>query len=52
LESISGENRCLVTDKPVDFEKQPVVFEELPVEVGGFRRNTDHLRGIYLIYLK
>jgi hypothetical protein len=32
------ENRQLVTD--------------VPVEVHGFRRNTDHFRGIYGMYLK
>ena len=40
-----GENRQLVTDEPVEFEKQPV-------EVQDFRRITDHFRGIYGIYLK
>jgi hypothetical protein len=33
-----GENRQLATDEPV--------------EVQGFRRITDHFRGIYGIYLK
>jgi hypothetical protein len=33
---MSGENRWLVTDEPVGFEKSPV-------EVGDFRRITDHL---------
>ena len=33
---MSGENRQLVTDEPVEFEKRPV-------EVGDFRRITDHL---------
>ena len=31
-----GENRQLVADEPLEFEKYPV-------EVGDFRRNTDHL---------
>ena len=43
-ETMSGENRCLVTNEPVEFEKRPV-------EVRGFRRTTDHFRGIYGIYL-
>ena len=38
-------NWQLVTDEPVEFEKEPV-------EVGAFRRITDHFRGIYSIYLK
>ena len=42
---MNGENRLLVTDEPVEFEKQPV-------EVQDFRKITDHLRGIYTIYLK
>ena len=40
-----GENRQLVTDAPVEFEKQPV-------EVQGFKRITDHIGRIYRIYLK
>ena len=39
------ENRQLVTNEPVEFEKQPV-------EVQDFRRITDHFRGIHGIYLK
>ena len=38
-----GENRQLVTDEPVEFEKEPV-------EVQDCRRITDHFRGIYRIY--
>ena len=34
-----GENRQLVTDEPVEFDK-------LPVEVQDFRRITDHFKGI------
>ena len=37
-----GANRQLVTDEPVEFEKQPV-------EVGDCRKITDHFRGIYRI---
>jgi hypothetical protein len=43
--SMIGENRPLVTNEPVEFEKQPV-------EVQDFREFTDHFRGIYRIYLK
>ena len=39
------ENRQLVTDEPVEFEKEPV-------EVQDFKRITDHFRGIYGMYLK
>ena len=39
------ENRQLVTDEPVEFEKQPV-------EVQTFRKMTDHFRGSYRIYPK
>ena len=38
-----GENRQLVTDEPVEFEKEPV-------EAQGCRKITDHLRGIHRIY--
>ena len=38
-----GEKRQLVTDEPVEFEKEPV-------EVQGCRKITDHFRGIYRIY--
>ena len=37
------ENQQLVSDEPVEFEKQPV-------EVQDCRRITDHFRGIYRIY--
>jgi hypothetical protein len=40
-----GENRHLVTDEPVEFEKQPV-------EVQDFGRITGHFRGICGVYLK
>ena len=36
-----GKNRRLVTYAPVEFEKWPAV------EVGNFKRITDHFRGIY-----
>ena len=38
-----GENRQLVTDESVEFEK-------LPVEVQDCRKITDHFREIYRIY--
>ena len=38
-----GENRHLVTNEPVEFEKEPV-------EVQDCRKITDHFRGIYRIY--
>ena len=38
-----GENRHLVTDEPVEFEKEPV-------EVQDCRKSTDHFRGMYRIY--
>ena len=38
-----GENRQLVTNEPVEFEK-------LPVEVVDYGKITDHFRGIYNIY--
>ena len=41
--SMIGENRQLVTDEPVEFEKEPV-------EVEDFRRITDHFRRIYGIH--
>jgi hypothetical protein len=31
---------------------EPVEFEEYPVEVQDFKNITDHLRGIYRIYLQ
>jgi hypothetical protein len=43
---MSGKNQWLVTDEQVEFEKQPV-------EVGDFKRITNHFRGFYgRIYLK
>jgi hypothetical protein len=42
---MSGKNRRLVTDEPVEFEGKSV-------EVGDFRRITDHFRGIYRMHLK
>ena len=41
---MSRENRQLVADELVEFEKQPV-------EVEDFRKFTDHFRGICTIYL-
>ena len=41
---MTGENRQLVTDEPVEFEKYPV-------EVQDFRKITENFRGIYGIYL-
>ena len=38
-----GKNRQLVTDEPVEFEKQPV-------EVQDCRKITDYFRRIYRIY--
>jgi hypothetical protein len=38
-----GENRQLVTNEPVEFQKKPV-------EVQDCRKITDHFRGIYRIY--
>ena len=38
-----GENRQLVTDEPVEFQKQLV-------EVQDCRRMIDHFRGVYRIY--
>ena len=38
-----GENRQLVTDGPVEFEKYPV-------DVQDYRKITDHFRGMYRIY--
>ena len=39
-----GKNRWLVTNKPVEFEVQPV-------EVRDSRKFTNHFRGIYRIYI-
>ena len=44
LKAMNAENRPLVTDEPVEFEKYPV-------EVQDFREITHHLRGIYRIFL-
>jgi hypothetical protein len=38
-----GENRQLVTDEPVEFEK-------LPVEVQDCRKITGRFKGIYRLY--
>ena len=43
LHTMIGENRQLVTDEPVEFEKQLV-------EVQDCKRITDHFRGIYRKY--
>jgi hypothetical protein len=43
--SLFGENRQLLTDELVEFEKYSV-------DVGDFRRITNHLRRIYRIYFK
>jgi hypothetical protein len=43
--SMSGKNRQLVTNEPVEFGEEPV-------EVGDFRRISYHFEGIYGIYLK
>ena len=40
-----GENRQLVTDEPVEFEKEPVEVHQ------DCRISTGHFRGIYRIYL-
>ena len=37
------ENRQLVTNEPIEFDK-------LAVEVQGYRKITDHIKGIYRIY--
>ena len=42
---MSGKNRRLVADEPVEFKKYPVRVED-------FMRFIDHFRGIYRIYLK
>ena len=39
-----GENRQLVTDVPVEFQKYPI-------QIQGFRKITDQSRGIYRISL-
>ena len=38
--AMSGKNRRFVADEPVE-------FEEKPVEVGDFKKFTDHFREIY-----
>ena len=38
--TIIGQNRQLVTDEPVEFEKEPA-------EIQDYRKNTNHFRGIY-----
>ena len=43
--SMTGENRPLVTDEPIEFEKEPA-------HVQDFRKITDHFGGIYGIYSK
>ena len=40
-----GENRQIVTNEPVEFEKQPV-------EVQDCRKDTDHSKGIHSLYPK
>ena len=42
-QAMIAENWQLVTDEPVEFEKEPV-------EVQDCRKITDHFRGIYRIY--
>jgi hypothetical protein len=34
-------------EEPAVSSDEPVEFEEKPVEVGDFRRITNHFRGIY-----
>ena len=41
---MGGENQPLVTDEPVEFEKQPVAVQD-------FRKSTHHCRGMCVIYL-
>ena len=43
MESVIRKNRQLVTDEPVEFEKQPIAVQDC-------RKITDHTRGIYRIY--
>jgi hypothetical protein len=43
---MSRKNERLITNEPVEFEKKQ------PMDVGDFKRITDHFRGIYIrIYL-
>ena len=44
--AMSGKNRRLVADEPVEFEKQPVEVHR------DLRKFTHHFRGIYRIYLE
>ena len=39
-----GEHQQLVTDEPVEFEKQPVEVHQ------DYMKITDHCRGMYRIY--
>ena len=41
----NGDNRLIVTDEPVEFEK-------LPVEVQDVKKTTGHFRGIYTKFHK
>ena len=41
---MNGKNRPIITEKLVEFEKQPVQAQE-------FRNITDHFRGIYMEYI-
>ena len=43
--AMNGENRPLLADEPVEYEKQPN-------EVQDFKNFADHCRRIYEIYLK
>jgi hypothetical protein len=42
---MNGENQPLVTNEPVEFEKEPIEFQDL-------RKITHHFRGIYGMHLK
>ena len=42
---MNGRTRPLITDEPVEFEKEPV-------EVEDFGKITHQFRGIYRIYIK
>ena len=42
---MNRENQLLVTDEPVEFEKQPA-------EVQDIRKITNHFRGNFRVYLK
>ena len=41
---MNGENQQVLTDEPVDFEKEPV-------EVQDFKQTINQFRGIYKIFL-